>query len=286
MKKRDLEDTIHTKLDGEMSYAQYLCIGELTSLQNLRSEHHDEMLFIIQHQTSELWMKLIVHELQACVRFVRNDDLRPAFKVLARIGHIQSELAQQWNVLATLTPPEYLKFRASLGKASGFQSYQYRAIEFLLGNKNADMLKPHEHITDIHVWLKGILDAPSIYDEFLVFLARQGHPIPDKVLERDWSEPYEPSKEVCAVFKMIYENPNTYWSAYEMCEKLIDVEERFQMWRFKHLSTVRRIIGSRMGTGGSSGVPFLRKALDLCFFPELWAVRTELQPKPEFLSPK
>jgi len=277
MTKRELEKGIYTKLSGEMSYSEYLCIDELTSLQKLRSEHHDEMLFIIQHQTSELWMKLIVHELQACLRFIRNDDLRPAFKVLARFGHIQAELAQQWNVLATLTPPEYLKFRSSLGKASGFQSYQYRAIEFILGNKNADMLKPHEHTPEIHAWLKGILDSPSIYDEFLALLARQGHAIPEHCLNRDWSEPHEASDEVCAVFKTIYEQSNTYWTAYEMCEKLVDVEERFQLWRFKHLSTVRRIIGSRMGTGGSSGVPFLRKALDLCFFPELWAVRTELR---------
>lgn len=279
MKQRDLEKSIHTKLEGQMGYSEYLRIEELTALQQPRSTHHDEMLFIIQHQTSELWMKLVIHELRACLQYIRNDELRPAFKVLARVGHIQAELAQQWNVLATLTPPEYLKFRPSLGKASGFQSHQYRAIEFVLGNKNRDSLKPHEHKPHIYKWLHDVLNTPSIYDEFLMLLARKGHPVPEHALNRDWSEPYEASDGVRDVFKNIYDNPEDHWSEYEMAEKLMDVEERFQMWRFKHLSVVKRIIGFKMGTGGSSGVPFLQKALSLCFFPELWDVRTQLKPR-------
>ena len=276
MKKRDLEKSIYTELSGQMNYGGYLKLSTILSAQTPVSDHHDEMLFIIQHQTSELWMKLVIHELQACVGWIQKGDIRPAFKVLARIGHIQAELAQQWNVLATLTPPEYLQFRDKLGKASGFQSFQYRAIEFLLGNKNRAMLKPHEHTPEIHEWLKGVLEAPSVYDEFLSLLARSGHDIPAEVLDRDFSEPYTANDQVLEVFKNIYENPHKYWTEYEMAEKLIDVEERFQMWRFKHLSTVKRIIGRRMGTGGSSGVNFLQRALNLCFFPELWDVRTGL----------
>jgi len=277
MKKRDLEKSIYTELSGQMNYGGYLELNKILSAQTLVSDHHDEMLFIIQHQTSELWMKLVVHELQACIDWIKKDELRPAFKVLARIGHIQAELAQQWNVLATLTPPEYLQFRDSLGKASGFQSFQYRAIEFMLGNKNRAMLKPHVHTPEIHDWLEGVLEAPSIYDEFLSLLARAGHDIPAELLERDFSEPYTANDQVLKVFKNIYEDPHNNWTEYEMAEKLIDVEERFQMWRFKHLSTVKRIIGRRMGTGGSSGVNFLQKALSLCFFPELWDVRTGLR---------
>ena len=277
MKKRDLEKSIYTELSGQMNYGGYLELSKILSAQTPVSDHHDEMLFIIQHQTSELWMKLVIHELQSCLVSIQKDEIRPAFKVLARVGHIQAELAQQWNVLATLTPPEYLQFRDKLGKASGFQSYQYRAIEFMLGNKNRAMLKPHVHTPEIHEWLTGFLEARSIYDEFFAFLKRRGHDIPDELLERDFSEPHTPNDQALKVFKNIYENPHKYWTEYEMAEKLIDVEERFQLWRFKHLSTVKRIIGRRMGTGGSSGVGFLEKALRLCFFPELWDVRSGLQ---------
>ena len=277
MTKRELEDSIHTDLAGRMTYSGYLQLDTLLAAQNPLSEHHDEMLFIIQHQTSELWMKLILHELSACIRWIRHDELEPAFKILARIGHIQSELSQQWSVLATLTPPEYLKFRDQLGHASGFQSQQYRAIEFLLGNKNAALVSPHAHDEATFTWLDGILRAPSLYDEFILHLHRQGHAVPDELIDRDWSEPHTPNDQLVTVFKNIYEHPHTHWNEYEMAEKLIDVEERFQFWRFRHLSTVKRIIGHKMGTGGSSGGGFLQKALSLCFFPELWDVRTQLQ---------
>lgn len=281
MTKRELEASIHTNLAGQMTYAGYLHLDELLGAQMPLSEHHDEMLFIIQHQTSELWMKLIIHELQACLHAIRNDELEQSFKILARVGHIQSELSQQWSVLATLTPPEYLKFRGKLGHASGFQSKQYRAIEFLLGNKNASHLAPHAHDPETHAWLDGILRAPSLYDEFILHLHRGGHAIPPELLDRDWAEPHTPNEGLVAVLKRIYEHPNDHWNAYEMAEKLIDVEERFQVWRFRHLSTVKRIIGHKMGTGGSSGVGFLQKALSLCFFPELWDVRTHLEPPSE-----
>jgi tryptophan 2,3-dioxygenase len=278
MNKRELESGIHTHLAGKQTYGDYLQLDRLLSAQTPRSQHHDELLFIVQHQTSELWMKLMVHELSAAVQLVQRDDLEPSFKILARVGHIQDMLFQQWSVLETLTPNEYLQFRDVLGPASGFQSYQYRAIEFLLGNKDEKSLAPHAHTPEIHVQLEKLLRAPSLYDEFLRHLARKGHPVPREVLERDVSQPYEKHPGVVAVFKRIYENTNQYWNDYEMAEKLVDMEERFQLWRFRHVMTVQRIIGFKRGTGGSSGVGFLKKALDLVFFPELWDVRTELQP--------
>jgi tryptophan 2,3-dioxygenase len=278
MNRREFETTIHVDLDGTTTYADYLRLDRLLSAQELRSRpaHHDEMLFIIQHQTSELWMKLMIHELEAVLRNVRSDRLEPSFKILSRVGHIQRMLFEQWSVLETLTPSEYLQFRGVLGHASGIQSHQYRAIEFLLGNKDAQLLAPHRHNREVHEWLRAILIAPSIYDEFLRYLHRQGHPIPPAVVERDWSQPYQRNQGVVAAFRRIYENTNQYWDEYEMCEKLIDVEERFQLWRFRHMKTVHRIIGFKPGTGGSSGVTFLRKSLELDFFPELWDVRTEL----------
>lgn len=278
MTTRDLEDGIHTDLADKQTYSTYLKLDALLSAQAPNTEHHDEMLFIIQHQTSELWMKLIVHELKACLNHIHNDELSPAFKILARIGHIQAELTQQWSVLATLTPPEYLKFRPSLGQSSGFQSYQYRAIEFMLGNKNRSYLAPHKHLPETHQWLLELLESPSIYDAFIMYLARRGHQVPSELVDRDWSIPHVANEELLQVFKNIYANTNTYWAEYEMSEKLVDVEERFQFWRFRHLSTVRRIIGGKTGTGGSTGVEFLRRALDLCFYPELWQVRTHLTP--------
>ncbi len=269
-------------LAGATTYADYLQLDRLLSAQTPRSQppHHDELLFIVQHQTSELWMKLLLHELTAARDFVRADALEPCFKILARVGHIQRMLFEQWSVLATLTPNDYLAFRGVLGPASGFQSAQYRAVEFLLGNKERRALLPHRHVPEVHEWLEDLLLTPSLYDEFLRHLARRGFEIPEDRLERDFSLPYERSAAVVEVFRRIYEEPHRFWAGYEMAEKLVDVEERFQLWRFRHMLTVQRIIGWRPGTGGSSGVPFLRKALDVQFFPELWDVRTELKPAP------
>jgi tryptophan 2,3-dioxygenase len=280
MSRRELEKNIHLDLSGTQSYGDYLQLDALLAAQVPKSSpvHHDEMLFIIQHQTSELWMKLMVHELLAVRKVVQEDRLEPAFKMLARVGHIQRMLFEQWSVLETLTPNEYLQFRGALGKASGFQSHQYRAIEFLLGNKDAPALAPFAHRKDIHQGLTELLHAPSIYDEYLRHLARTGHDIPKSHLERDFTQPYPKSAEVMKVFQNIYEDSERFWDEYEMCEKLIDVEERFALWRFRHMKTVQRIIGFKTGTGGSSGVAFLRRAMDLTFFPELWDVRTELSP--------
>jgi tryptophan 2,3-dioxygenase len=212
------------------------------------------------------------------VNFVKSDALEASFKIFARVAHIQRMLFEQWAVLETMTPSEYLTFRDALGKASGFQSFQYRAIEFVLGNKDDKTLGPFAHEPAIHGGLKKRLESPSLYDEFLRYLARHGHAIPQERVERDWTQPYERHPGVVEVFRKIYEDTETHWDAYEMCEKLVDVEQRFQLWRFRHLKTVHRIIGHKMGTGGSSGVGFLQKALELTFFPELWDVRTELSP--------
>jgi tryptophan 2,3-dioxygenase len=276
--KRDFEPGIYVDLAGQRTYAEYLRLDRILSAQTPASSppHHDEMLFIIQHQTSELWMKLMLHELDAVVASVKADRLEPSFKMLARVGQIQRMLFEQWSVLETLTPNEYLQFRAALGRASGFQSHQYRALEFSLGNKDAQSLAPFRHDAATHAWLDGYLRRPSVYDEFLRHLARRGHPVPKERLERDFTQPYERHPGVVAVFKGIYQDTDRHWDEYEMCEKLVDLEERFQLWRFRHMKTVERIIGYKPGTGGSSGVQFLRKALDLTFFPELWDVRTEL----------
>lgn len=280
MDKRPLDPGIHLDLVGTLTYGEYLGLDQLLTAQKLRSSppHHDEMLFIIQHQTSELWMKLLIHELSAVLDFIRSDKLEPSFKILARVGHIQRMLFDQWSVLETLTPSEYLEFRDVLGRASGFQSYQYRAVEYLLGNKDDHAVHAFKHAPKIYEWLQGLLRAPSVYDEFLRYLARQGHAVPKERLERDFSQPYQRHPGVVEVFKAIYEDTDRYWDEYEMCEKLVDVEERFQLWRFRHMKTVQRIIGFKPGTGGSSGVAFLKKALDYSFFPELWDVRTELTP--------
>ncbi len=278
MNKRELEPGIKTELEAGTSYGDYLQLPTLLSAQVPRSTHHDEVLFIIQHQTSELWMKLLIHELDAAVALVRRDELEPSFKILSRVGQIQRMLFEQWSVLETLTPTEYLSFRGALGPASGFQSHQYRAVEFLLGNKDEKALLPFRHQPTVHAELARRLRTPSLYDEFLHHLARTGLPVPQEVLERDVSQPYEKHDGVVAVFRRVYEEPERFWDAYEMAEKLVDVEERFQLWRYRHMMTVMRVIGFKTGTGGSSGVGFLRKALDLRFFPELWDVRTELSP--------
>src|SRR3954466_900624 len=275
---RSVEEGVTRDLRGRQTYAQYLRLDRLLDAQHPLSEpeHHDELLFIIQHQTSELWMRLIIHELDAVLKFLADDDLGPAQKGLARVKQIQRQLFEQWGVLATLTPSEYVKFRTVLGDASGFQSLQYRIIEFQLGNKNREMLSVFAHSEAERERLRRVLEAPSLYDEFLRHLARQGYPVPDSAVERDFSEPHRRRPDLLPVFKAIYEAPEADWESYEMCEELADVEESFQLWRFRHMKTVERIIGYKRGTGGSSGVGFLRRALELTFFPELLDVRTEI----------
>lgn len=276
---RPLEDGIHRDLKQQLTYSGYLQLEKVLSAQSPLSQpaHHDEMLFIIQHQTAELWFKLVIHELRAGIAHLQADDAGPCLKNLARVKHIQKQLYEQWGVLSTLTPTEYAEFRHVLGKASGFQSPQYRLVEFLLGNKNRELLTIFKRDPDNHKVLHKALAAPSLYDVFLQYLSRQGHQLPEKVLQRDFSEPYEPNDQVQSVFKTIYSNAESYWTAYTLAERLVDVEESFQLWRFRHMKTVERIIGYKAGTGGSSGVGFLKKALDLRFFPELWSVRTELE---------
>ena len=265
-----------TDLAADTSYGGYLGLDRLLSAQQPRSSHHDEMLFIIQHQTSELWMKLMIHELGAAIAHVKSDQLAPCFKILARVKQIQRQLFEQWAVLETLTPAEYMRFRDVLGPASGLQSHQFRAIEFLLGNKIANRIEVHRYSPVITGMLEKLLHSPSLYDEFLRYLARQGMPVPAERVERDWSQPYERHPGVTAVFKTVYENTQQYWAEYDMCEKLVDVEENFLLWRFRHVKTVERIIGFKRGTGGTAGVPFLRKTLETSLFPELIDVRTEL----------
>ncbi len=278
MGPRPMEGSIHTDLADRLDYSGYLMLDQLLSCQRPLSDppHHDETLFIVQHQTSELWLKLVVHELRAAIGFVQSDSLEPTFKILARVKHVQRMLFEQWAVLATLTPTEYMEFRHVLGPASGFQSHQYRLVEFLLGNKDASSTRVFRHKPEVLAELEATLAAPSLYDEFLRLLARRGYPVPPERADRDWSEPYEGHPGVVAVFKQVYDHPHDAWDAYEMCEKLVDVEEQFAMWRFRHMKTVERIIGFKTGTGGSSGVPFLRKAIDIRLFPELWDVRTEI----------
>lgn len=276
--ERDLEAEIVTDFRERMSYGSYLQLDTLLSAQKPVSnpEHHDEMLFIIQHQTSELWLKLVIHELLSARALIAADDLQPALKRIARVKHIQRQLTEQWSVLATLTPTEYAEFRGVLGNASGFQSHQYRAVEFLLGNKNSRMIQVFESDPDAQAMLSRLLAEPSVYDEFLRYLSRAGYDVPKDVLERDVTKGYAMNEELIDTFRTIYENPAEHWLAYETCEEFVDLEDNFQLWRFRHLKTVMRIIGHKRGTGGSSGVGFLQKALDLTFFPELFAVRTEI----------
>jgi len=280
MSTRELEPGIITDLTNRLTYAGYLCLDRLLTAQQPLSgaggalARHDEMLFIIQHQTSELWMKLAIHELKAAIGNVQADKLDACFKILARVKLIQKQLFEQWAVLETLTPTEYEAIRPSLGHASGFQSAQYRALEFLLGNKHASSVEVFRYDPAAHAGLTALLEAPSLYDEFLRHLARRGLPVPADRLERDFTQPYEAHPAVVAVFKTVYEDPERWWDAYEMAEKLVDVEESFQLWRFRHLKTVERIIGFKSGTGGSSGVGFLKHALEHRFFPELIDVRT------------
>jgi tryptophan 2,3-dioxygenase len=268
-----------TDLADRLTYSGYLQLDHLLAAQQPLSQpmHHDEMLFIIQHQTTELWLKLVLHELRAALGYIRRDELEPCFKILARIKHIQAQLVSQWSVLATLTPTEYGQFRHVLGPASGFQSVQYRQVEFLLGNKDARMLPVHRHAEADHAILTEALHTPSLYDEFLRHLARRGMAVPQDLLERDVTLPHVADARVTEVFRQIYEDPDHHWDAYEMCEKLVDIDEQFSLWRFRHMKVVQRVIGLKRGTGGTSGVNYLKLAVEQTFFPELWDVRTELK---------
>ena len=275
---RAVEAGIKREFAGDMSYGDYLDLDRLLAAQHPLStpEHHDELLFIIQHQTTELWLKLVLHELRAAMSHLAADDLRRALKNVARVKHIQRTLTEQWSVLATLTPTEYAEFRGFLAHASGFQSHQYRAVEFALGNKNAAVLPVFAHQPAALAELTGLLEAPSLYDEFIRLLARRGHAVPEDLLTRDVTRAHTLSPGLVDVFTRIYDDADTNWEEYETCEELVDLEDNFQLWRFRHLKTVERTIGHKRGTGGSSGVGFLARALELTFFPELFAVRTEI----------
>ena len=277
--QRVLEEGISTDFSKAMSYGAYLDLDTLLSAQHPRSEpqQHDELLFIIQHQVAELWMKLLLHEMHSARSLLAADELAPALKRLARVKHVQKQLVEQWDVLATLTPSEYAQIRPFLATSSGFQSHQYRAVEFLLGNKNAEMVRVFEHSPLEHAELERLLREPTIYDEFLRYLDRRGYAVPDAVLERDVTLPYRLDEDLVGVFAAVYAAPAEHWGVYETCEELVDIEDLFQQWRFRHLQVVTRTIGLRQGTGGSSGVNFLRKALDLTFFPELYAVRAVVE---------
>ncbi|HEX7802721.1 MAG TPA: tryptophan 2,3-dioxygenase family protein [Pseudoxanthomonas sp.] len=285
--QRPLEEGIHTDLAGRMSYAGYLRLDLLLAAQQPVSQppHHDELLFVVQHQVSELWMKLMIHELRAALAHLQRDEVWQCRKVLARSKQVLRQLTEQWSVLETLTPSEYMGFRDLLGPSSGFQSLQYRTIEFLLGNKNADMLRVFAHDPQGQADLEQVLRAPSLYEEFLRYLARFGHAIPAERQERDWSLPHVNDPSLLPVFEAIYEDTGRYWREYALCEDFVDLETQFQLWRFRHMRTVLRIIGFKRGTGGSSGVGFLRQALELTFFPELFEVRTMIDGKPGSAAP-
>jgi len=274
--RRDVsQEEIHW--DQDLSYGGYLSLDALLDCQNVVTDSHDEMVFMIIHQASELWMKLCIHEITGAMREVENDNLGAAFKMLSRVSRIQGQLRQSWAVLSTMTPSDYLNFRDDLGQSSGFQSYQYREIEYALGNKNAALMEVHRKNPERYERLKDVLNAPSFYDLCLQHLARRGFNIPDDYLQRDWSQAYVPCADVEAAWAEVYASTDKHWQQYELAEKLVDLEHEFQMWRFSHMKTVERIIGYRKGTGGTTGVAFLEKALSLRFFPELWTVRTELK---------
>jgi tryptophan 2,3-dioxygenase len=259
-----------------MSYGDYLQLDAILNAQKPLSPDHNEMLFIIQHQTSELWMKLMLHELRAAIARIAADELGDAFKMLARVSRIMEQLVHAWDVLATMTPPEYSAIRPYLGNSSGFQSAQYRCIEFALGNKNAAMLKPHAHHADRLAQVQAAYESPSLYDEALRLLARRGLPVPPSHVERDWTQPYAESAEVEQAWLVVYRDPKHHWDLYQLGEELTDLEDAFRLWRFRHVTTVERVIGFKRGTGGTGGVSYLRKMLDVVLFPEIWKLRTDL----------
>ena len=270
------DEAVHWDLGASLSYGEYLKLATLLDAQQPLTREHDEMMFIIIHQVSELWMRLFLHELQGVLDCVRRDNVGPTFKMLARISRVQTQLIDSWDVLSTMTPADYSAFRNSLGRSSGFQSVQYRLLEFTIGNKNADTIAVHRRDPEAHAALKRALEAPSLYDEILALLSRRGYGIPESYLARDFSEPYRASKQVAGAWLAVYHNTQEDWDLYELAERLIDMDHKFQLWRFAHMKTVERIIGYKRGTGGTSGVAYLAKALELKFFPELWQVRTSM----------
>ena len=270
------EERAQLDFSKSMSYGDYLQLDAILTAQKPLSPAHDEMLFIVQHQTSELWMKLMLHELRAAIGHIARDELPPAFKMLARVSKIMEQLVHAWDVLATMTPPEYSAMRPYLGQSSGFQSYQYRCIEFSMGNKNRAMLKPHEHRADLLAMVQAAYEAPSLYDEALRLMARRGIAVPASHTERDWTQPYAESEAVEQAWLTVYRNPEQHWDLYQLGEELTDLEDAFRLWRFRHVTTVERVIGFKRGTGGTGGVSYLRKMLDVVLFPELWRLRTDL----------
>ncbi|MDP3809955.1 MAG: tryptophan 2,3-dioxygenase [Hydrogenophaga sp.] len=271
-----IEEGAQLDFSRDMSYGDYLQLDSILSAQKPLSPAHDEMLFIVQHQTSELWMKLLLHELHAAIAHVAADDLQPAFKMLARVSKIMEQLVHAWDVLATMTPPEYSALRPYLAQSSGFQSHQYRCIEFAMGNKNAAMLKPHAHSPERLATVQAAYEAPSLYDESLRLLARRGLNVPESHTQRDWTQPYEASDAVEQAWLQVYRNPKENWDLYQLGEELTDLEDTFRLWRFRHVTTVERVIGFKRGTGGTGGVSYLRKMLDVVLFPEIWRLRTDL----------
>ncbi|MGE7764189.1 tryptophan 2,3-dioxygenase [Peribacillus sp. NPDC096540] len=274
--KNRLEEGMVTDFEKDMSYGDYLHLNQILSSQHLLSGHHDEMLFIVIHQTSELWMKLILHELTAATDNIVAGRLEPSFKMLSRVARIQQQLVQSWNVLSTLTPSDYMEFREKLGNSSGFQSFQNRLIEFAMGQKNSQILTVFRHQPELYETMMANLNKPSIYDAAIGALAARGLPVDESVLKRDWSETYRINASVERAWLTVYRDVHKYWDLYELAEKLVDIGSQQQFWRFNHMSTVERIIGQRMGTGGSSGVSYLKKVVDQPFFPELWTLRTKL----------
>jgi tryptophan 2,3-dioxygenase len=273
----DLSDeNIHWELGSSLSYGEYLHLGKVLDAQKPLTHQHDEMMFIIVHQTSELWLRLFLHELHGVVECVKKDDLDPSFKMLSRISRVQTQLTATWDVLSTMTPAGYSSFRNALGRSSGFQSHQYRMLEFTLGNKHPEMVNVHKRDPAAQEQLRRALHAPSLYDEVLRLLSRRGYEIPDSHLTRDFTEPYQPSKQVAGAWLGVYHNAEKDWDLYELAERLVELDHKFQLWRCHHLKTVERIIGHKPGTGGTSGVNYLAKALELKFFPELWQIRTSM----------
>jgi tryptophan 2,3-dioxygenase len=269
-------ERFHADFRDRMTYGDYLQLDKILNAQSLVTGTHDEMLFTIIHQAKELWMKLMIHELEAALALLQKGELRPAFKMFARVKRIFDNLIQSWAILNTMTPSDYMRFRDGLGTSSGFQSFQYRSIEFILGNKNRATMKVHEHRADIHGRLTALLERPSIYDEALILMKKRGFTIDDSCVARDWSQMREPNESVIAAWRRVYQENETHWDVYELAESLMDIDDLFQTWRFRHANTVERVIGSKQGTGGTSGAGYLRKQIEIRLFPELWAVRTGL----------